>query len=301
MKANFITVFIPTYNREKYLPRLFDSLEQQTVKNFDVLVVDDGSTDNTENLVQTYVKTASFPVRYYKKKNGRKPSAYNYGIPFIKGTLTFELDSDDYVTPDALEIIENKWKTYQKENKKLVAMRFLANYHHNKSLIGDKFPDDLRFTNTYDIRYKHKVRGDKALVFLTKELQKNKFPSVFGENQRMSILYNRIGCKGVVGVCNLMIMTKEYLEGGITSCINNEKRLFKYPVSNAIYYNELNHFSLSPIHYIKHNAQYAKFEFYNGKKWFDIYQRAINKKRALILPSIALGYIKFTKRKLMSK
>lgn len=299
VNENYITIFIPTYNRVKYLPRLFNSLEKQTVKNFDVLIIDDGSTDNTEQFVKEIIKKSTFTVTYYKKENGRKASAYNYAIPLIKSTLTLELDSDDYLTSNALEVIEKQWKIYFRENNKMIAMRFLAKNHLNETVIGNKFPNNLKYSSLYDLMFKYKIKGDKTLVFLTENLKKYQFPSVPFENVRMSILYNRL-CQGggVVGCHNKAIMIKEYLVDGITSHIKKETKgqLFKYPVSNAIFFNELNYCTLSIKDYIKHNAQYVKFELANGKSFSEIKKGIINKRYFLFSVVYLLGYVKYKKR-----
>ncbi|MGY6649910.1 glycosyltransferase family A protein [Wenyingzhuangia sp. IMCC45574] len=298
LSSEYITVFIPTYNRGEYLPRLFNSLEKQTIRNFNVLIVDDGSTDNTEDLVKEVLKTATYPIVYHKKENGKKSSAYNYGIPLLKSVLTFELDSDDYILPNALETVEKRWKAYSSKEINMVGMRFLAIDHHSKEVIGSQFPKGLKYASLYDLRFKHKIKGDKTIVFLTEELKKHRFPIIKKENMRMSIIHNRL-CHngGVVGVSNDKLMAKEYLQGGITCSINNEKQLFKYPLSNAIFYNELNYYKKkSIIAYLRHNSYYAKFEFYNGKNAIAIFKGAIDKKIPFVFISILIGYVKYRKR-----
>lgn len=100
----FFTIFTPTYNRAYRLSVLYESLKSQTCKDFEWLIVDDGSTDNTYQTVNAYKKeTEEFPIRYYKKENGGKPRAINYGITFAKGRYFFMIDSDDFFLPDAVK------------------------------------------------------------------------------------------------------------------------------------------------------------------------------------------------------
>lgn len=104
MNKPLFTVFTATYNRAYILTKLYASLQKQTVKNFEWIIVDDGSTDTTEQLVRTWVcDENSFNIRYFKKNNGGKPRAINYGIQFAEGKFFFIVDSDDYLLPKAIE------------------------------------------------------------------------------------------------------------------------------------------------------------------------------------------------------
>lgn len=101
-----ITVFTPTYNRGYIIETLYRSLQRQTFKDFEWIIVDDGSSDNTEKLVQNWIRENNFfPIYYYKKENGGKCRAINYGLDLAKGRLFFTVDSDDYLTDNALEKI----------------------------------------------------------------------------------------------------------------------------------------------------------------------------------------------------
>src|SRR3954466_3782814 len=97
------TVFTPSYNRAHLLPRVYESLEKQTFRDFEWLVVDDGSKDNTAQVIKELAAKASFPVRYVAKPNGGKPTAVNRGAQEAQGRLITILDSDDWFKPEALE------------------------------------------------------------------------------------------------------------------------------------------------------------------------------------------------------
>ena len=102
-----ITVFTPTYNRAYIIEKLYRSLQHQTFRDFEWLIVDDGSTDNTADIVAIWQHEGNdFPIRYYKKENGGKCRAINYGVDRAEGELFFNVDSDDYLTDDALEKID---------------------------------------------------------------------------------------------------------------------------------------------------------------------------------------------------
>lgn len=103
MKKPLITVFTPTYNRAYILPNLYHSLIRQAKNDFEWLIVDDGSTDETESLVKKWMSDElGFSIRYYKKENGGKPRAINFGIQKAEGKYFLMIDSDDYLTDDAI-------------------------------------------------------------------------------------------------------------------------------------------------------------------------------------------------------
>ena len=102
-----ITVFTPTYNRGYTIERLYRSLQRQVFDDFEWIVIDDGSNDNTEALFQTFLRTKNqFPITYKKVSNGGKHRAINLGVQMAQGELFFIVDSDDYLTDRALEEID---------------------------------------------------------------------------------------------------------------------------------------------------------------------------------------------------
>ena len=102
------TVFTPTFNRAHTLHRVYESLSAQTFRDFEWLIVDDGSTDATGELVGSWEPT--FPVRYLWKPNGGKHTAVNFGMPYVRGEFTVFLDSDNYCTPNALDRFDYHWR-----------------------------------------------------------------------------------------------------------------------------------------------------------------------------------------------
>ena len=100
----YFTVFTPTYNRAYILPRLYQSLREQTCKDFEWMIVDDGSTDDTGKLVAQWEdQNNGFDIHYYKIQNGGKPRAINFGITKANGDFFFMVDSDDHLTTDAVQ------------------------------------------------------------------------------------------------------------------------------------------------------------------------------------------------------
>ena len=103
------TVFTPTFNRSLTLRRVYESLRLQTFRDFEWLIVDDGSTDCTKELVEKWRTESSFPIRYIYQENRGKPAAFNQGVQKAQGELFLTLDSDDACVPQALERLKYHW------------------------------------------------------------------------------------------------------------------------------------------------------------------------------------------------
>ena len=97
-----LTLFTPTYNRAHLLERLYSSIKKQTYHHFEWLIVDDGSTDNTNEVVKTFIEEGIITIKYVFKRNGGKHRAINEGVQQAQGELFFIADSDDMLPPDAL-------------------------------------------------------------------------------------------------------------------------------------------------------------------------------------------------------
>ena len=118
-----LTVLTPTYDRAYTLTRVYESLVKQTKQDFQWIIIDDGSSDGTEELIMSFPKTG-FELEYHKKSNGGKHTALNYAHQFIKGEMVVIVDSDDYLTDDAVETIQRDWLKY-KNDKRIAGMSYM--------------------------------------------------------------------------------------------------------------------------------------------------------------------------------
>lgn len=169
-----ITVFTPTYNRAELLPRCYESMRRQTNKDFVWMIIDDGSTDATRTLVETWQKSEnSFPIKYYYKENGGLHTAYNEAISHITTELCVCIDSDDYMPDDAVEKILSFWAEHGSKNYAGIVG---LDYYENGSVIGDPLPDQ-KSVNLIDLLTKKYpiVNGDRTNVVRT-ELYKKYAP-----------------------------------------------------------------------------------------------------------------------------
>lgn len=214
-----ITVFTPTYNRAYCLERLYNSLRDQTFTDFEWLVVDDGSTDNTEALVKSFVDNGdAFEIRYVRTENGGKHRAINKGVRSAKGRLFFIVDSDDYLPPYSLKRIDEIEKSIPLYEKDYFAGVCGLKSLPSGKIVGTTF--DGEYIDISSIEQKKKgLYGDKAEIFYTNILSNYPFPEF--EDEKFcteSIVWDRISKAGYkLRFFNQSIYSCEYLEDGLTN------------------------------------------------------------------------------------
>ncbi len=214
-KQPIVTVFTPTYNRAYIIEKLYSSLKRQTNMNFEWLVVDDGSTDNTEEVFAKWIaKNDLFNIRYYKKSNGGKHTAINKGLELAKGKLFFTVDSDDYLTDDAIEKIIT-WEAELPKDKKYCG--FAGNLGTEQKVTPNNLFESEHIDGTAFDRY-NQADGERALVFYT-DIHRNYTYPVF-ENEKFmteAVAWNRMANDGyLIRFYNDIIWIYEYMSDGLT-------------------------------------------------------------------------------------
>ncbi len=233
----FCSICTPTYNRKNLLENLYKSLLTQTNNDFEWIIIDDGSKDDTEEYVQKIIQENNkFKIRYYKQKNGGKHRAVNKGIEVAKGQVFAIVDSDDVLTENAVETIKKGFSEIKKVNKKFAGVAFQRG--KNKELaIGKTFKGEYIDAPSTE-RTRLKIEGDKFEVFYTKILKENKFPEI--ENEKFmteAILWTRIANQGyIIRWYNDIIYLCEYLDGGLTD--SRERLIKECPKGYALYIKE---------------------------------------------------------------
>lgn len=160
-----LTVFTPTYNRAHTLGRLYRSLCAQTCRDFDWLVIDDGSTDGTEALAKGWIEEEKIPVRYVFKENGGLYTGYNLAYSIIETELSVCIDSDDAMPENAVERILSFWK--EKGSDRYCGILGLDYYMDNGEPIGGLFPEELKECYLLDLYTKRIHREDTKQVMRT--------------------------------------------------------------------------------------------------------------------------------------
>lgn len=289
-----ITVLTPTFNRGGGLQSLWDSLQKQTVKDFEWLVVDDGSTDGTKNLITQLQEKSDFPIRYIYKNNGGKHTALNVGIQTICSELTFIVDSDDCVTDDAVESILKIHQKYRSQNN-ICGYAFLRAFPDGK-VNGKKFDVDEKIGSYIDVRVNGDDTGaDKAEVFKTHCLKEFPFPEYPNEKfLGEDLVWVRMARKYQMVHINKAIYIGNYLEDGLTN--NRRKHNIASPIGCMHRAEEFMESDLKTRYRIKGGLQYIVYGRFAGVEVVDLIRKSRHKILATVcIPGGLLLYARWNK------
>lgn len=251
-----ITVFTPTYNRAHTLSQLYESLCSQTCREFEWLIIDDGSVDDTESVVRKYMTDNRIHLRYFKVTNGGKHRAINSGVQLAYGELFFIVDSDDYLDKNAVKILKEEFQKIRYKESFCGICGLKADTSGTK--IGGEESWRTLKCSPLDLRYKYKVKGDMAEVFLTSILKESPFPEIEGEKFcPEALLWNRLSKKYKMYYFYRKIYFCEYLPDGLTSKIIKIRR--DSPTASRMYYSELASLKIPFLQKIKAAVNYWRF------------------------------------------
>ncbi len=273
-----ITVFTPTYNRAKLLSRLYKSLCKQTYRDFEWVIVDDGSVDDTHYVVESFMNgndnengNNNFPIRYLYQENGGKHRAINRGVREAKGDVFFIADSDDWLPVNALKIVNDQYEKIA-DDKQIAGLCGLDAYEDGR-IAGSGFPFEKKVATTIEIRNRYGVIGDLKEVFKTIVLKEFSFPEIKDEKFCPEVLvWNRIARKYDLLFFNHVIYSVEYQNDGITS--NIVKARMKSPIASMMCYQEMNELDIPLLQRLKAAINYWRFRFCSNSaskpvlKWY---------------------------------
>ncbi len=212
-----LTIITPTYNRANKIRMAFASLQEQSMQEFEWLIIDDGSQDNTSEIVNKLKKEAKFPIHYIKQKNQGKHIALNQAFKIVSTELLMILDSDDTLINTAVRDILEVHNKY-KENKDVMGYVYQkGNFFNKDQKMTPEFASEEFLANYNKYIINKGIKGDKAEVFKTSIICQYEFPKFEDEKflgegvlwSKMSHHYNMIFCNKVIYLC-------EYLEDGLT-------------------------------------------------------------------------------------
>lgn len=248
-----ITVFTPTYNRSHTLPALYDSLCQQTEKNFVWLIVDDGSNDNTREICESWIAENRIEIRYEWQENGGKMRAHNRGVLLTETELFVCVDSDDTLMPDSIRLILNTWQ----ETDDMSCAGIIAYRTEDcKKPIGTEFI--VKPKTTVWEQYHLGFRGDTTLIYRTSVLKTFLFPEIEGEKFiTEAYIYNQIDQKYWMKLLPVLCIVSKYLPDGYTK--QASKLYLSNPLGWALYHGQCSKYEKTLIPKIKNMANYIAF------------------------------------------
>lgn len=239
-----VTVCTPTYNRAYILGNLYHSLQRQSCTDFEWLIVDDGSTDDTQALVASWQAEGNpFPIRYVRQENGGKCRAMNQGLKLAQGLLFFTVDSDDYLTDDALKMVV-KWEEELPKTEKFCG--FAGNMGTSPTQSPNtSFPGEFLDGNAFD-RY-GAADGERASVFYTEIHRKYLYPEFPGEKFLIeSVTWNRMAHDGYkMRFFNHIIWVYEYKADGLTNA--GYQNFLNNPQGTGLFWREKAQFLREPL------------------------------------------------------
>ena len=235
MKLSILTA---TYNRANYLSKLYESIKENLKYNItpEWIIVDDGSTDDTKNIVQGFIEENSIIIKYMYQKNSGKMSAINEAVKMATGDLIVDCDSDDHFINNSFEIIE-KYSEKLLNNENLYGLVFLKS-EENEKISGKEFAQKEHITTMFDLYFKEDISGEKIIVYNSKI---RKLYSHQLENNEKFItearMYHKMDEKYKLLAINEVIEQGSYIEDGYTKNIN--KTFKECPYGYYMYFKEL--------------------------------------------------------------
>lgn len=255
-----LTIFTPTYNRAYILPALYRSLVIQTNLDFEWIIVDDGSTDNTEKIVKNWINENKIIIRYFYQNNAGKMQAHNVGVKKSSSRLFMCVDSDDYIFPNSVQKILDCWKE-EIDNYKICGI--LA----PRKMLDSKY-EGLNYTNidsTYITLEQYnsinRFKGETALIFRTEILRQYLFPKIGNEKFiTEDYIYAQIDHKYKFKFLNEYIIACKYQEDGYTK--HFKELIVKNPQGYLLYFSLKSQLASSLKLKIKYSLLYIAMSQY---------------------------------------
>jgi glycosyltransferase involved in cell wall biosynthesis len=233
----YFTVFTPSFNSRETLPRVYESLRAQTYDKFEWLVVNDGSTDGTEALVEKWQGRAAFPIRYFSQENRGKHRSFNRAVTEAKGALFICLDADDECVPDALEKCRGFWESIPKQDRNDFSGVTVHCTDASGKIVGKAFPKHCMDLTPGEMNVRHPIRGEKWGIYRTDILGRFPFPEIEGEKFiPEGLVWNRIGRLYKMRYVDEALRVYHYSPGGLTA--KGRRLRIKSPAGARLYYKE---------------------------------------------------------------
>lgn len=261
------TVFTPTYNRAHLLPRLFESLMSQSFTDFEWVIIDDGSKDETSHIVQTFNSGGLFPIRYQFQSHQHKKGAFNLAVKLARGKFFLPVDSDDELLPKALEILNHSWNEIPpKQQNHFSGVTGLRIDEYNR-IVGTPFPKTKMDSNSLEMFYCYKIKGDKCGFIRTAILIQFPFPENIPNHVPEGVVFSKIARLYKTRYINEPLLKAYKNSDQITNYKHHLKSLQENADGHAywakeILTNELDYFPQRPFWFFKIAANHTRFHLH---------------------------------------
>lgn len=259
-----ISVVTAAYQRASTLPRLYESLRRQTFRDFEWVVVDDGSSDGTEGLVAAWQREAPFPIVYEWQVNQGKHASVNRAVGRARGEFCAVIDSDDWYSDDALERMLASWRAIPADRRDRFANVEGLRMDAEGRPIGDRFPADVFDSDAFEIEALHGVDGDKVGMYRRDVLLDHPFPEDLGWHVTPALVWNRIAARYDSRFVNERWAYTEYLPSGLSGR-ETELRI-RFAGAQLVYWREVASMPrrMSPRWRVRAHANYVRYSLLEG-------------------------------------
>ena len=235
---NWLSICVATFNRSELLTELYDSIISQNDIGIELVIVNDGSTDGTEELVQYWIEGSRIKIKYVYQDNFGRGTALRKALLSAEGEYSIIMDDDDYFLDGTFEKIKQSLLSIEKKNnfnKELAGVCYLC-LSENGNVLGDEFPNQDYISDFFKMGFIENICGDKKEIVRTQILKENIFP--YFENEKRvvtSTLWNRIAYEYDCLCFNYPVAVKRYLKGGMSdSLLRLKAESPNYQIENCI-------------------------------------------------------------------
>ncbi len=294
MVESRVTILTATFNREQLLKRLYKSILNQSFKNIEWLIIDDGSTDETEKLILEFIQEELLEIRYFKQTNQGKHVALNYGFDQNKNRLLIIIDSDDEFTPNGLETLVNCWQ--EQVDKQKIAAIIGNDIDRDGKIIGKSANNKILKCTYKEFVQKYRINGDKAFLWNFEILKRYRFPVFYEEKFISEIsLWEKFSSYLIVYV-NFNVFKVEYLPTGLST---NSLRLRVNNIKGTLYcYSNSLRNSDTFFFRNKNLINLIRFSIHNNESFTDIVKNNPFKLSSVILYGLSYFLYLMDKRQL---
>jgi len=268
------TIFTATFNRAGTLTRVYEGLCSQTYRDFEWLIIDDGSTDATGEMVSRWRGEATFSIRYYWQENRGKHVAHNVALEKAQGEFFIVLDSDDSIVPDALERLLSLWNSVPLEQRvNFCGMAALCVDQHGE-LVGQALPEPMMDASILEMRFIHKRSQEFFGCYKTSIVKAYPFSEI--DNARFipeGVVWSQIGQKYKTRYANEPLRIY-YTDNDASSLMRSNPA--KLAASHSLWHRftlnqEIPWFRFAPLHFLMSATHYVRFSFHNHKRILEQY------------------------------
>ncbi|MFW2132026.1 glycosyltransferase family 2 protein [Ectothiorhodospira haloalkaliphila] len=281
MTSPLFSIFIPAYNRGQVIARALDSITAQSCSSWEIIVVDDGSTDATDDVVARWSKVNGISVRYIYQANGGKHVAHNRGVSAAKGELFMVLDSDDRLTPGALGILAKAWLSLSPEQRLTCAGVEGLCVTSEGRLHGTAYPRDIWDGNYLELRGLQGICGEKRSALRVDVLRQYPYPVFAGETHvRPSYIWKQIAHRYSLRCVNQPVQIVDFAKNGLTATssrrrLRNVKGLLAYWRDDVCFHQCF----LSTSERVRHYAEFIRYGLHAGcalnEQWREVPRRLL--------------------------